>query len=190
MGGPEREQQINFDRASTFGEIIDVISKAPAGSLKDSQGNNIDVTVIIAVKTIFEHKGLVGSDLINSITRNKGLREAVVRALAPSFDMEKNLTSVLDVLKKAQDQNNELKGIKGADGRQLSFMTDNSGNPVDLNSYVLVLGQIIDFLTKNPQTKLPNEDQYMGHFTSKYGLRGAIQRGIATVTGDTGRFSY
>ncbi|OGH91853.1 MAG: hypothetical protein A2534_05325 [Candidatus Magasanikbacteria bacterium RIFOXYD2_FULL_39_9] len=190
-GGPERRNQQNyFDSANTFNEIINLISKAPEGSLKDSKGNEIDATIIVGVKRVFENKDLVGSDLINYITRNNGLREAVVRAMAPNFDMENNLNNVWVGLKAAEHQNNELKGVNGSGGKQLCLMTDSSGNPVDIGIYIQVLEQIMDFLKKNPTDKIPNENQYFAHFTSKYGLRGAIQRGVATLTGDTGRFTY
>ncbi len=176
-GGWEGEKTPRvFDTAQTFDQILGLIINAQPGAFKNSAGRDISAPDIVAIKTLAEGGNLATKTMVNLITKNYGLREAVVRAMAPRFDQMQQLTQIYAWLNYAKNQEVELGGLYGENEKPLNILFDSSENPVVITTAMQNLEYVIDFVRQYPGAEMPNGEVFLSRFTSKYGLRDAIKK--------------
>lgn len=175
MRGGEGERPMRFDNAYTFEEILNLISNAQPGTFTNSRGAEISVPDIMRIKTLAEGGNFVPPLMLELITRKNGLREAVVRAMAPRFGAMEHLSQINAWLNYAKTQEEMFQGITGENDRPLKIMFDSSGNAIDMVQVTKSMEYILDFLKQFPGQEIPN-DNFFNTFTSKYGLRDAIKK--------------
>jgi hypothetical protein len=171
----EKAQRI-FDTTQNFDQILNLVINAQPGTFTNSSGKEINVQDVVSVKTSAEKGNLVPVTMIECITKKNGLREAVVRAMAPRFAAMESLTQIKAWLDYAKTQEDLFQSALGENGQPLKIMFDSSGNPLNLAQTAQNLWYIIDFVGKYPGYEMPNSEQFFNNFTSNYGLREAVKR--------------
>lgn len=171
----EKAQRI-FDTTQNFDQILNLVINAQPGTFTNSSGKEINVQDVVRVKTSAEKGNLVPVTMIECITKKNGLREAVVRAMAPRFAAMESLAQIKAWLDYAKTQEDLFQSALGENGQPLKIMFDSSGNPLNLAQTAQNLWYIIDFVGKYPGYEMPNSEQFFNNFTSNYGLREAVKR--------------
>jgi hypothetical protein len=171
----EKAQRI-FDTTQNFDQILNLVINAQPGTFTNSSGKEINVQDVVSVKTSAEKGNLVPVTMVECITKKNGLREAVVRAMAPRFAAMESLTQIKAWLDYAKTQEDLFQSALGENGQPLKIMFDSSGNPLNLAQTAQNLWYIIDFVGKYPGYEMPNSEQFFNNFTSNYGLREAVKR--------------
>ncbi|MBI2037471.1 MAG: hypothetical protein HYT15_00865 [Candidatus Magasanikbacteria bacterium] len=183
--GPwEEEQQTKFfDGAKTFDDIFELIRSAAPGSLTDSSGNEINPAAVVVVRDLAQQGKLVGGIIIKEITRKYGLREAVVRAMAPDFLKVSggNLDYIIQWLLHVKTQQDGLQGVESGSGKPLTILFDSSGNPVNVDYYISTLNSVKNWLAQNPGHPYPADDDFYMQFTGNNGLRESIMKALGRV---------
>jgi hypothetical protein len=110
----EKAQRI-FDTTQNFDQILNLVINAQPGTFTNSSGKEINVQDVVRVKTFAEKGNLVPVTMVECITKKNGLREAVVRAMAPRFAAMESLTQIkawLDYAKTQEDLFQSATGIE------------------------------------------------------------------------------
>ncbi len=185
MRGPwEEEQQTKFfDGAKTFDDIFELIRSAAPGSLTDSSGNEINPAAVVVVRDLAQQGKLVGGIIIKEITRNYGLREAVVRAMAPDFLKVSggNLDYIIGWLLYVKTQQDGLQGIESGSGKPLAILFDSVGNPAPVDFYISKLNSVKNWLALNPGYPYPTDDEFYMKFTGDNGLRESVMKALGRI---------
>ncbi len=184
-----------FDSANSFADILNLISQAPAGTLLDSGGREVDVRHIFTIQREAQ-QGLVPAESIEKITRQGGLREAVVRALAPDFSRIKGpnasetLFFILHFLQFLKSQEDVFVdgGVYGENKTPLKILFDSSNRAIDINTYIQKVEGIIEALKSDHTINLTGNSPFLA-MSNRNGLKTALLEAISTITGDTGPIS-
>lgn len=167
-----------FDGANSFGEIIDLVRSAQPGTLKDSQGVEVNVMNILRIKQLWESAKLVPGAFIGEITKNYGLRQAVVRAMTPNFTGSPNAEYILGWLNFFKIQDEAVRAFYDESGKPLHIMSDSSGNPLDITKTIQNMQDIVNFLQQNSNYDLNIVENYFKTITSNHGLRAALKKAL------------
>lgn len=182
IGGEIEPTEITniFDTVNTFEGIINLVRNAPSGSLRDSQGNEINPIPVFQAKTLSEEGKVVTKNVIEFITRKNGLREAVIRAISPNFENDTSFFEIMTKLKMVVEQNKELEGLLDSQKQSLSVLKGSSGNSVDAANYVKILENILESI--NNGVNIDIIKNFATQLTGNQGLRDAVNRAIDKAT--------
>lgn len=193
----EVPQKRYFDNVNDFDEILNLIVQASPGSLRDSSDNEISALeinrAIVELKALKARRGDMTEDLMLKFTVKNGLREAVVRAMAPDFSELPGLNVIESVLKWVQRQEIKLSTTKAKNekGGPLKILFTSDGTEIDIARCLKGMDEVKEYLRRRPATEpFLEETAILWHpFTRKYGMRNAVYKCAQQVAADTSRYS-
>lgn len=133
---------------------------------------------ILRIKQLWESAKLVPGAFIGEITKNYGLRQAVVRAMTPNFTGSPNAEYILGWLNFFKIQDEAVRAFYDESGKPLHIMSDSSGNPLDITKTIQNMQDIVNFLQQNSNYDLNIVENYFKTITSNHGLRAALKKAL------------
>ncbi|MBP6859682.1 MAG: hypothetical protein KBC69_03635 [Candidatus Magasanikbacteria bacterium] len=167
-----------FDDAKNFDEIINTFNIPALANIKE-----INPVMVLQARAEYFKGWVLSPATIAAIPEDYGLREAVVRAMAPDFSQDQDLELIMRRLSFVLEQNKPFVGLQDRKGYPLSVFKTSSGVPIAVESYIASLQNVMAFLN-NPNTKNHADAYDMVQtfgLTSSGGFKDAVSRAVLKV---------
>ncbi len=173
----------SFNSCESIGDIIDQLHVF--FELEDSisfSGVDSDtlITNLATIQSCLNEELTIPGSLLAKIPVEKGLQEAVLRAIRPDFSEDENLYAIQDKLVKSKLQHDEFREA------HIVFMKKGDGKEFDVDNALTVLGNFIDILGRDKDAEIPENSPDYKAFTSNYGLQKAVRKAVLILTAKTG----